>query len=257
MCRKHHGTLFGSGLGVARTAFRWHAGEERIVHYRATQAFERPFCAECGSTVPAVSHDERYWHVPAGLLDADPGVRPRSHIFFASRSPLTEIADALPKHAAYPPGIDLPIVATRTAPDSNAAVAGSCLCGAVAFAVSKAPRRLLLCHCSLCRRSRAAAFAATLPVPHEAFRWLRGAERLARYTLRGRRYTAEFCADCGSPVPSAVLGSRAVMLPAGAVDTPLPRPSAVHAYVGSKAAWYEITDTRPQYDAEPPAHEPV
>ena len=83
MCRKHHGTLFSTGLGVARESFHWLEGEEWIVHYRATAAFERPFCRRCGSTVPAVSQDERYWNVPAGLLDGDPGARPRTHIFAA------------------------------------------------------------------------------------------------------------------------------------------------------------------------------
>jgi hypothetical protein len=93
MCRKHHGSLFGTGLGVRRESFRWLEGANEIVHYRATAAFERPFCRRCGSTVPAVSQDERYWNVPAGLLDADPGARPRTHIFAASRSPLTELDD--------------------------------------------------------------------------------------------------------------------------------------------------------------------
>ena len=104
MCRKHHGSLFGTSLGVARTAFRWLEGADEIVHYRATAAFERPFCRHCGSTLPAVSHDERLLDVPAGLLDGDLGARPRTHIFVASRSPLCELDDALPRHDAYPPG---------------------------------------------------------------------------------------------------------------------------------------------------------
>ena len=104
MCRKHHGSLFGTSIGVARNAFRWLEGTEEIVHYRATAAFERPFCRRCGSPVPAISHDERYSAVPAGLLDGDPGARPRAHIFVASRSPLVELHDALPQHAGYPPG---------------------------------------------------------------------------------------------------------------------------------------------------------
>ena len=106
MCRKHHGSLFGTGLGVARDGVPLARRRGEIVHYRASAAFERPFCRHCGSTVPAVSHDERYWHVPAGLLDGDPGARPRTHIFAASRSPLAELDDVLPRHAAYPPGID-------------------------------------------------------------------------------------------------------------------------------------------------------
>ena len=222
---------------------------DEIVHYRATAAFERPFCRRCGSTVPAVSHDERYWHVPAGLLEGDLGARPRTHIFVASRSPLAELDDVLPRHAAYPPGIALPIVETPRVHDASAAVSGSCLCGSVAFAAAAIPRRVVNCYCSLCRRSRAAAFSSTLLVPRDAFRWIarRGASsppddaaprcrrphagalrrcrrpRVANAgAICGRRYATDFCADCGSLAPSAPEGSATAMLPAGAIDTPLP-----------------------------------
>ena len=253
MCRKHSGSLFALGVGVARAAFRWLSGADDIVHYRATEAFERPFCGRCGSTVPAVSHDERYWHVPAGLLHGDLGARPRSHIFFASRSPLTEIADTLPKHAAYPPGIALPIVAPARSVAPHAAVAGSCLCGAVEFAASQTSRRLWSCHCSLCRRSSATAFASTLRVARDAFRFVHGAECVARYALPApQRYATSFCADCGSRVPSAPDGAATVTLPAGAIDTPLQRLPAAHLCVGSKAPWYEIGDAWPQFEGLPP-----
>jgi hypothetical protein len=253
MCRKQHGSLFATSLGVARAAFRWLRGTDKIVHYRATAAFERPFCRHCGSSVPAVSHDERYWHVPAGLLDGDPGARPRTHIFTASRSSLAELGEVLPRHAAYPPGIALPTVERIREHDASAAVAGSCLCGSVAFCAAAIPRRLVSCHCSLCRRSRAAAFSATLLVPSDAFRWVRGAQRVRRYSLPApRRYATEFCADCGSPAPSAPESSTTVMLPAGAIDTPLGPLPAVHVYVGSKAPWYHIADSWPQLDEMPP-----
>ena len=253
MCRKQHGSLFATSLGVAREAFRWLGGADGIVHYRATSAFERPFCRRCGSSVPAVSHDERYWHVPAGLLDGDLGARPRAHIFAASRPPFYELDDDLPRHEAYPPGIALPPVDPQRTHDAAAAVGGSCLCGAVAFTTAVAPRRLVNCYCSLCRRSRAAAFSSTLLVPAEAFRWTAGAERVRGYALPApRRYTTEFCADCGSLAPSAPAGSSTVMLPAGAVDTPLSRLPAVHLYVGSKAAWYDIRDAWPQFAELPP-----
>jgi hypothetical protein len=277
MCRKHHGSLFGTGLGVASAAFQWLEGAGEIVHYRATAAFERPFCRHCGSTVPAVSHDERYWHVPAGLLSGDPGARPRTHIFAASRSPLAEIDDVLPRHAAYPPGIDLPIVETRHPHDAAAVIAGSCLCGSIAFTAAAGPRRLVNCYCSLCRRSRAAAFSSTLLVPSKKFRWTRGTARVRRYALSavanaraicgaghdGRRVAnagaicglhvaTEFCSDCGSPVPTVAPESPTALLPAGAIDTPLSPLPAVHLYVGSKAAWCEIADAWPQFTELPP-----
>jgi hypothetical protein len=263
MCRKHYGSLFGTSLGVARAAFCWLEDTSEIVHYRATAAFERPFCRRCGSTVPGASEEENYWNVPAGLLDGDPGERPRSNIFVASRSPLTALDDALPRHDAYPPGTELPTIATR-APLEGAAVSGSCLCGAVMFAASVLPTRLVNCYCSLCRRSRAAAFGSTLLVPRDAFRWDRGESRVRNYALDrgsaanagaicGPEYRTDFCADCGSLVPSAAPNAPMVMLPAGAIDSPLPPLPALHLYVGSKAPWYEIADAWPQFAELPPS----
>jgi hypothetical protein len=262
MCRKHHGSLFGTSLGVAQARFCWFEGTSEIVHYRATAAFERPFCSRCGSTVPGASEEENYWNVPAGLLDADPGERPRSNIFVASRSPLTALDDELPRHDAYPPGTELPTIATRATLEASP-VSGSCLCGAVMFAASVLPKRLVNCHCSLCRRSRAAAFGSALLVPRDTFRWGRGEARVRSYALEGGRaaneeeicagrYRTDFCADCGSLVPRVAPGAPMVMLPAGAIDSPLPPLPAVHLYVGSKAPWYEIVDAWPQFAELPP-----
>jgi hypothetical protein len=252
MCRKHYGSLFGTSLGVASAAFRWLLGKNEIVHYRATPAFERPFCRQCGSTVPGVSNEQGYWNVPAGLLDGSPSARPRSHIFVASRSPLTALDDALPRHDAYPPGTELPTIPDR-APLEDAAVSGSCLCGAVAFAAATIPTRVVNCYCSLCRRSRAAAFSSTLLVGREAFRWDRGEARIRSYAMpTPRKYGTDFCAECGSPVPNAAGGAAMVMLPTGAIDSPLPSLPAVHLYVGSKASWYDIADAWPQFEELPP-----
>lgn len=253
MCRKQNGSLFGTSLGVASAAFRWLCGGDDIVRYRASAAFERPFCRRCGANVPAVSHDERYWNVPAGLLDDGVSANPRSHIFVASRSPLTELDDVLPKHAAYPPGIALRALAAPRPHEAGTAVGGSCLCGAVVFAAGVAPRRVVNCYCSLCRRSRAAAFSSTLLVPAAAFRFIAGVERVRRYALPApRHYATDYCADCGSATPSATPGGPTVMLPAGAIDTPLARLPQVHLYVGSKAAWYDIAAKGPQFAELPP-----
>jgi hypothetical protein len=253
MCRKHHGSLFSTGVGVAQAAFRWLGGADAIVHYRATDAFERPFCRHCGSTVPAASHDERYWHVPAGLLDGDVGARPRTHIFTASRSQLVELGATLTRHEGYPAGIALPAIEMQREHDASAAIAGSCLCGAVAFTATALPRRLVNCHCSLCRRSRAAAFSSTLLVPRDAFRWSRGEERVRNYALPApRQYGTDFCGDCGSLVPSAAPHAPSAMLPAGAIDTALSPLPAVHLYVASKAPWYDIVDDWPQFGELPP-----
>jgi hypothetical protein len=290
LCRKQHGTPFGTSLGVESDKLDWLSGaplrglprgaprrglprgaplrglprgaDDDVVHYRATPLFERPFCRHCGSAVPAVSHDPRFWHVPAGLLDGDPGARPRSHIFVASRSSLHEIADALPQYAAYPPGFGLPVVEQRVqspfgdfqgSPAAAGTIVGSCLCDGVAFSVTATPQRLVNCYCSLCRRRSGAAFTSTLLAPSSEFRWLRGESRIRRYALPSpRQYGTDFCAECGSPAPTVVAGAATVMLPAGAIDTDLPPLTAVHVHVGSKAPWYSITDAWPQFAELPP-----
>jgi hypothetical protein len=271
LCRKHHGSLFGSGVGVALDKLEWLRGADAVVRYRATAAFERPFCRDCGSTVPAVSHDERFWHVPAGLLDGTLSARPRSHIFVSSKSSLYEVTDALPRHAAYPVGIELPPVERRATPPFGdfqgsraipGTITGSCVCDRVGFGVTEVPRRLVHCYCSLCRRRSGSAFTSTLLMSADRFRWLRGEARVRHFALgatlgsprRGepRQYSSDFCADCGSPMPSVTADRRTVMLPAGAIDTELAPLPAVHLYVGSKAPWYAITDAWPQFDELPP-----
>jgi hypothetical protein len=251
MCRRHHGTLYGTTVGIARQRLHWRAGEDRVEHYRATAAFERPFCGVCGAKVPGASNLEGVLTVPAGLLTGELAARPRAHIFAASKSPLTVIADGLPQHAAYPPGVPLRAVADAPAGGVQALLTGRCLCGAVAYEADVLPRRIVHCHCSLCRRSRGTGCSSTLVVPAEAFRWTRGERGIRAYRMPApRTYGADFCAACGSIVPT-VAGGRA-LLPAGSVDAPPAPLPGVHIYVGSKASWEEITDGAPQFAELPP-----
>jgi hypothetical protein len=248
LCRKQYGTLFGTSLGVAERRFRWLAGGNDLGHFRASSAFERPFCRHCGAKIPARSHEPDSWTVPAGLVRGELASHPRSHIFVTAKSSLAPITDDLPQHALYPPGIDLPVVATSGRRHSAMGLTGSCLCGAIAFASDALEHELVHCHCELCRLSSGAAFASTLVVPAAGFRWLRGAERVRTYTTNEpRRYRAAFCSTCGSaaPLPSDDLST--LWLPAGAIDTALGALPALHLHVDAKAPWDEITDTWPRF----------
>ena len=253
MCRKHLGAAFGTGFGVARARFSWLTGETAIVHYRSSTAFERSFCGICGSSVPAASHAADALHVPAGLMADDPGERPRTHIFVDSKLASVVLDDALPQFATYPPGIDLPTLATRAPESATAALSGSCLCGAVAYEASALPRHIVNCYCSLCRRSRAAAFSSTLAVPVAALRWIRGSDCARSYALPApHAYAVDFCQRCGSLVPTAVASLGLAFVPVGSVDTELPALPMTHTYVASRARWVEIHDAGPQFAALPP-----
>jgi hypothetical protein len=129
-------------------------------------------------------------------------------------------------------------------------ITGSCLCGAVTYAITGALKRAGHCHCSICRKSHGAAFATWAMVEPERFRWTSGAELLARYVSSPGRQRF-FCARCGSPLAAAHEGRVTEVVLATIDGDPGVRPCE-HIFVGSKASWHEIGDTLPQFEEWPP-----
>lgn len=109
------------------------------------------------------------------------------------------------------------------------------------------------CHCSRCRRARGAAHGANQFYKLDQLRWLRGEEQVVQFKLpEAERFGAAFCKRCGGKTPRATVANGMVVAPAGALDTdPGMRPMA-HIFVGSKAPWFEITDSIPQMEGLPP-----
>ncbi len=77
------------------------------------------------------------------------------------------------------------------------AVTGGCFCGAVRYAFSPPEIATVNCHCSMCRKTSAAAFVTWLVVPTDQFEYTSGQPRQLQSSADGTRY---FCADCGSPL---------------------------------------------------------
>jgi hypothetical protein len=250
MCRKHHGTLYGTTLGVAKQNFQWLSGELDIVHYRASAAFERPFCRHCGSVVPDASGNDVI--VPAGTLTSPVEMKPRAHIFVASKSPMCEITDSLVQFDEYPPGYGTSMQPPSST-SSDGALAGSCLCGGVAYAIDETPTNVVNCHCTRCQRSRGTAHATSVFVRQENLRWVRGAEKLKTYKVpEAQLFATTFCMDCGSLMPSLFEGIKRYNVPIGSLDRPLETKPALHIHVASRASWFDITDSLPQFDEMPP-----
>ena len=253
-CRKSHGAAFGTYMRSRAETFRFAHGRERVVRWESSPGCYRPFCGRCGSVVP----DGEPWHgsvgVPAGPLDDDPVSRPGAHIFAASKAPWYEIRDGLRRFDAYPAGFDAAVL-----PDPPASAAppgtlrGSCLCGGVAFVVEGEPTRCVNCHCSRCRKARAAAHASNLFTSADALRFTRGEALLASYKVpEARFFTQVFCTTCGSPMPRADRERGLAVFPMGALDDdPGIRPQR-HIFAASKAPWYEIPADGLPRDAEYP-----
>jgi hypothetical protein len=108
------------------------------------------------------------------------------------------------------------------------------------------------CHCSRCRKARAAAHGGNLFPEAAQLRWLRGNDQLRVYKVpEAKRFAQMFCARCGSPQPRAWASARYVV-PASTLDADPGIKSVHHIFVGSKAPWFEIRDAWPQHETLPP-----
>jgi hypothetical protein len=113
-CRKQHGAAFRSRVRVRVADLRWIQGEDLVSYYESSPGFRRGFCRVCGSPVvnrpgptykpalanPAIASE---LGVPLGILDDDPGIHAKCHVFVADKAPWFEITDDLPQYEGYPP----------------------------------------------------------------------------------------------------------------------------------------------------------
>ena len=128
---------------------------------------------------------------------------------------------------------------------------GGCLCGRIRYEIVGPVGEALYCHCSMCRKSHGTAFRARLSVPKSSFRFVQGEDFLTIY--RSSEDTIKrFCRICGSPVVNSWDPEPdSYGLAMGSLDDDPGVRSLCHIFVGSKAPWYEITDSLPQYQEFP------
>lgn len=122
---------------------------------------------------------------------------------------------------------------------------GRCLCGAVRFEVAGPLRGIVVCHCSLCRRSGTLAGAYTRAADRSALHVLDPSRALVVHVdPRGRERS--FCGRCGSSLFWAADGDEGVSISAGALDDD---DLAVidHIHVASAARWEQIPGGVPRH----------
>jgi len=121
---------------------------------------------------------------------------------------------------------------------------GSCLCGGIRFEITGKHSKIIICHCSRCRKTSGAGSAAQLVVKYGALLWLSGEDLV----VIGPKHA--FCRVCGAHAPDANPRKTVYIVPAGILDD---NPSLVvgeHMFVGSKAHWEVLgADGAPRFDA--------
>jgi hypothetical protein len=125
-------------------------------------------------------------------------------------------------------------------------LAGKCRCGAVRYEVADAFLYAANCHCSECRAATGSAFKTFAGIERDKLTIRQGLDDIAVFGEDDLNDTR--CGACGSFLFSVVRDGAFVHVAMGSlVDAPTIRPTE-HIFVGSKAAWFEITDDLPQFD---------
>ena len=251
LCRKAHGAAFGTYWFVHTDQFHWTSATDTIVRYRSSHLLTRSFCGSCGSVVPYPSEIRDYVVTPGGCHDD--GRKSDCNIFVNHRAPWFEVTGDLPRHDDYPPETGYAHVEEGPADDApEGVVRGSCMCGAIEFHMIEPFKVVHNCHCSRCRRARAAAHATNGFTSMGGIKFTVGEEHLKSYKLpEAKHFTQVFCDVCGSKMPRIDPGRQIAIIPLGILDDDPGAKPADHIFVASKAKWHEITDDLPVFQEGP------
>lgn len=129
---------------------------------------------------------------------------------------------------------------------------GSCVCGAVQYAIEGDGFEFQQCFCSRCRKKSGSAYAANYFVYADQLRYTRGEDKVRRFELPTAKYWSTcWCGDCGSAMPWLSRTGKAWIVPAGGLDeAPAMRPRR-NIYFGSRADWYEHADALETFETFP------
>ena len=139
-------------------------------------------------------------------------------------------------------------------------VEGSCLCGQVRFEVGGPLTGAGYCHCEDCRKSSGSAFSAGAMVRASDFRWITGEEHVSSHPRSRNDLSHFFCQRCGSSLITAPLSAfdkeedqlgLTIGVHLGTLDTDPGLKPRFHMFVRSKAPWFEISDSLPQFPDRP------
>jgi hypothetical protein len=109
---------------------------------------------------------------------------------------------------------------------------GSCLCGAVRFAIYGAMRDVTYCHCAMCQRALTHFGAFTACAPEDLSVTNPGKLKWYRSSPEARR---GFCKNCGSQLFWEPAHRRHISISAGSLDQPTGLRPGKHIHLGQIA----------------------
>ncbi len=124
---------------------------------------------------------------------------------------------------------------------------GSCLCCLFTFTVSGSFGDVRYCHCSQCRKKTGTAFSANAKIRETHGRCLGTRDKITEFEHKPGLYNA-FCSDCGSPLYArSDHDPDDVRVRLGGFEDTVDATITGHVQTSSKADWYCIEDSIPQF----------
>ena len=131
---------------------------------------------------------------------------------------------------------------------SEITLKGSCLCGTVKYQVTGDPKRFYHCHCTRCRKATGTGHASNLFMQPGTLTWLAGETELRSFKVpEAKRFTNNFCTNCGSRMPRQAAGTDTVVIPCGSLDDDVPIKPQARIFANSRAYWSCAGDGLPVY----------
>ncbi len=136
-----------------------------------------------------------------------------------------------------------------------APLTGSCLCGAIRYAIDVPVTELRACHCIHCQRASGANGSINAVVPSAAFAITEGApKRYASAAASGRTLYRYFCGDCGSPIYSQrATDPGTVVVRSGTFDNVEGMRITANIWTRSARPWAYIDPATKQHPGQPDA----
>jgi hypothetical protein len=128
---------------------------------------------------------------------------------------------------------------------------GGCLCGAMRYVLTAAPR-VHYCHCSMCRRATGSAFAVLAWVKWDDVGWHGDTQKSYRSSPIARR---SFCGECGTPLTlhydeASGIETDEVAFHVGTLDHPERAAPDHHYGVESRLPWADCGAGLPEQQTE-------
>lgn len=99
-CRRSSGSAFQVNAATREDAVHFESGRDGIREYESSPGKFRAFCGACGSPIYArQTAVAGVLSLRMGLIDEDPGQRPRAHFNVGEKAPWYEITDDHPQYA--------------------------------------------------------------------------------------------------------------------------------------------------------------